>query len=199
MNTSDILQTITPIIEQYVIYITAFAIAIIVIYLSRKKIKHHWLNFKVRRYLGHLGIKQLSDVKWPDGLDHYFTIDRLIMRNDGISILMYMRYPGKIFCADNIEEWTQMIGQRSYPFKNPFSELNYQINALSESVPDIPVNGYVFFDFLSEFPKGHPDRVIHYKEIPKGLKRDKENNAQKNVLAAWEKLLQIKKSLKTQS
>ena len=190
MNTSDMFQTI---IEQYAIYIAAFAFTIVAaLYLSRNKIKHAWFNFKIRRHLSHLGIKQISDVQWPDGLDHYFTIDRLIMRHDGISLLMYKRYPGKIFCADNIEEWTQMIGQKSYPFENPFNELNYQINTLSESIPNIPVNGYVFFDNLSEFPKGHPDRVIHYKEIPDELKLNKQNSVQENIAAAWEQLLQIK-------
>ena len=193
MNTTDMLQTITPIIEQYAIHIAAFTFTIItVLYLSRNKIKRDWFNFKIHRQLSNLGIKQLSNVHWPDGLDHYFTIDRLIMRHDGISLLMYMPYPGKIFCADNIEEWTQMIGQKSYTFKNPFNELNYQINTLSESIPDIPVNGYVFFDQLSEFPKGHPDRVIHYKEIPKELRPNKQIEVENNIEDAWETLLKIK-------
>lgn len=187
------LQTIMQITEQYAIHIAVLVfLIVVVIYLGRNKIKHAWSGFKINRHLNQLGIKQLADVQWPDGMDHYFSIDRLILRKDGISLLMYIRYPGKIFCADNIEEWTQMMGQKSYTFDNPFNELNYQINTLSESIPGIPVNGYVFFDHLSEFPKGRPDRVIHHKEIPEELKRNKEDSVQENIASAWEKLLEIK-------
>ena len=191
MTGSDILQTITPIIEQYAIYIAAFAFTFIlaVIFLSRKKIKQNWLNFKIRRLLSRLGIKRLTNVQWPDGLDHYFTIDHLIMRHDGISIIMHKRFPGKIFCAEKIDEWTQMFGQKSYPFKNPLHELDYQINTLSESFPNIHVNGYIFFDHLSEFPKGHPDRVFYYKETPEELKYDTQNKVKENIATAWEELL----------
>lgn len=187
------LQTITQIIEQYSIFIAAFIFALIaIVYLNRKRIKRAWMNFKTRRQLNRLGIKQLTDVQLPDGLGHFFTIDRLIMRNNGISLIMHNRFPGKIFCADNIDEWTQMLGQKSYTFKNPLSELDYQINTLSTSIPNIPVNGFIFFDHLSEFPKGHPERVIHYKEIPEELKRNKEDKVQENIAAAWQKLLEIK-------
>jgi len=188
------LQTIMQITEQYVMLIAAFCAALIVIiFLSRNKIKNYWLNFKIRRQLNRFGIKQLSNVQWPDGLDHYFNIDRLIMRHDGISLLMYKRFHGKIFCADNIDEWTQMIGQKSYTFANPLNELDYQINTLSEAIPGIPVNGFIYFDHLSEFPKGHPDRVIHYKKTPEELKRNKDDTVQENIASAWEKLLQMKK------
>ena len=187
------LQTITQITEQYAMLIAAISTTFIVlIYLSRKKIKHYWLNFKIRRQLNRFGVKQLSNVKWPDGLDHYFNIDRLIMRHDGISLLMYKRFHGKIFCADNIDEWTQMIGQKSYTFENPLNELDYQINVLSEAIPGIPVNGFIYFDHLSEFPKGHPDRVIHYKKLPEELSHNKGDAVQENISSAWEKLLQIK-------
>ncbi|MDH5612129.1 MAG: NERD domain-containing protein [Gammaproteobacteria bacterium] len=186
------LQTITQITEQHLIIIAAVIFISLIVYLSRKKIKHYWLNFKTYRQLNRLGIEQLINVQWPDGLGHYFTIDRLVMRNDAISLIMYKCYPGKIFCADHIDEWTQMLGQRSYSFENPLHELDYQINTLSASIPDIPVNGYLFFDHLSEFPKGHPDRVIHSKKIPDELIGNKQDSAQQDILDAWQQLIKIK-------
>ena len=85
-----------------------------------------------------------------------------------------------------------MLGQKSYTFKNPLPELDYQIRTLSASIPNIPVNGFIFFDYQAEFPKGHPDRVIHCKEIPEELIRHKNDKAQANIEGAWQKLLEIK-------
>jgi hypothetical protein len=172
-----------------VFIILAAAVIVVIAYLSRKKIKIFWLNYKTSRCLNQLGIDQSSNIKWPDGLGHYFVIDRLILRKDGISVLNYNRYPGKIFCADAIDEWTQMVGQKSYRFKNPLHELDLQIKAISASVPDVPVNGFLFFDHLAEFPKGHPDRVIYPKKIPGVLVSDKKDEADAAVRAAWDKLM----------
>jgi hypothetical protein len=101
---------------------------------------------------------------------------------------MYLNYPGKIYCADDIDDWTQMIGMKSYRFKNPFYELECQVKSVSEYIPEVPVNGYLFFDHQASFPKGHPVRVINMNEIPKTLERDKQLKVNALVKSAWEKL-----------
>ena len=169
--------------------ILAVAAIALIAFLSRTKIKSFWLNYTTRRCLNQLGIDQRSNIKWPDGIGHYFVIDRLILRKEGITVLNYNQYPGKIFCADAIDEWTQMVGQKSYRFKNPLHELDLQIKAISASVPGVPVDGFVFFDHLAEFPKGHPDRVIHLKKIPEALISDKKDEADATVKTAWKSLI----------
>ena len=81
----------------------------------------------------------MSNFKFPDGLGNYFTVDRLILRQDGISLLVFKQYPGSIFCADGIDEWTQMLAGKSYRFQNPLIDLDFQIKAISSFVPDVPV------------------------------------------------------------
>ncbi len=194
MDMSDISQDVIQITGHYALPITLVLLAFaIIIYLNRRKIKHSWLNFKTRSCLNRLGFKQISNLKCPDGLGHHFIIDRLILRHDGITLLIYKRYPGKIFCADQIDDWTQMLGNKSYRFKNPLSDLDYQVKAVSACVPKVPVNGFLFFDHLTEFPKGHPDRIIHLKKIPEELKRDKHHEVQTPVMAAWKNLLLMAK------
>jgi len=161
---------------------------LLLIYLNRKRIGQAWMNMKTRYCLNHLGQEQVSSIKCPDGLGHNFTIERLVLRPEGISLLVYKQYPGKIFCADHIDDWTQMLGQKSYPFKNPLFELDYQINSISDCLPGIDINGYLFFDHHAEFPKGHPDRVIHTRNIPEELKRNKRHKIDSEVLTAWQKL-----------
>ena len=187
---NDISQDIIQIIDRYALPIALGLLAlVIVIYLSRRKIKHNWLNLKTRYCLNHLGLKQITNLQCPDGLGHHFTIDRLLLRHDGITLLVYTRYPGKIFCADQIDDWTQMLGKKSYRFKNPLYDLDHQIKAVSDCVPDVPVNGFLFFDHLTEFPKGHPDRIIHLKKIPEELKRNKHDEVETSVMSAWKNLL----------
>jgi nuclease-like protein len=186
---SDFPTDIIQLIKHYALPIALVLLAFVtIIYLSRRKIKHNWLNLKTRYCLNRLGFKQICDLQCPDGLGHYFTIDRLILRHDGISLLLYKRYPGKIFCADKIDEWTQMLGQKSYRFKNPLYDLEHQIKAVSACAPDVPINGFLFFDHLTEFPKGHPDRIIHLKKIPQELKRHKHDEVESSVLSAWKNL-----------
>lgn len=160
----------------------------VAIYLGRRKIHSAWQNIKTRYRLNHLGLKQISNFQCPDGLGQYFTIDRLVMRHDGISVLLFKRYPGSIFCADDIDQWTQMLAGKSYRFSNPLVDLDYQVKAIASCIPDVPVNGFLLFDQQAEFPKGHPDRVIQLDNIPDALKRNKENKVQSSIESAWEKL-----------
>ena len=193
---SDISQHIIHIIDRYyAIAIALFLLAfVIIIYLNRGKIILHWSNLKTRYFLNHLGFKQISNLRCPDGLGHHYIIDRLILRHDGITLLVYKRYPGKIFCAEQIDHWTQMLGSKSYRFKNPLYELDYQVKAVSACVPKVPVNGFLFFDHLTEFPKGHPERIIHLEKIPEELKHNKHDKVKSSVMSAWENLLLMAKS-----
>lgn len=180
--------------EQYTLAIaSSLAILGIVIVLLRRRIKHTWLNIKTRYRLNRLGLKQLSNVQCPDGLGNYFNVDRLVMRNDGITVLAFKQYGGSIFCADHIEDWTQLLERKSYRFKNPLVDLDYQVKAVSACTPNVPVNGYLFFGHQAEFPKGHPDRVINLNKIPEELEPGKTQKVKEFVDAAWEKLSELKR------
>lgn len=189
MTPGEATQFVIQILNTYLLPISAVIISLVlVLFVSRKKIRQFWLGRKALRSLKRLGFKRMVNFKCPDGLGYHYIIDHLILRHDGISLLLYKRYPGKIYCADDIDQWTQMLGQKSYRFDNPLYDLDCQIKAISECVPNIPINGYLFFDHLAEFPKGRPDRVFQLKEIPEELKPTKKAKVEKNVMAAWKKL-----------
>ena len=183
------LNVINYIKEQPVFALSlAFSLLVIILYLIRKRISQAWAFLMAHVQLNRLGQAQLSNVNCPDGMGGKFIIDRLILRTDGISLLVRKQYPGKIYCADHIDEWTQMIGNKSYPFRNPLFELDYQIKAVSACVPHVDIDGYLFFDHQAEFPKGHPARVIHPKQIPAALKRQKQAQVEAEVETAWAQL-----------
>ena len=190
MTASELFQSVTHYFDQYlplIVLIGAVVFAII-LFLGRNKIRHIWLSVKTRYCLNRLGIKQITNFRCPDGLGGYFIIDRLLMLSDGISLVIFKQYPGSIFCADNIEEWSQIVDGKSYHFHNPLIDLDYQINAVSACIPGIPVDGFLFFDHQADFPKGHPERVIQMDTIPQSLIRDKDTDAQESVVSAWELL-----------
>ena len=191
MTINEIVQTFNNNVNgQYFIPVVSLSLLFVfIVFLNRRKIKHLWLNFKTRYRLSRLGFKQKSNFKCPDGLGHHFIVDRLILRHDGITLLVYKKYHGKIFCADHIDDWTQMLGLKSYRFKNPLDDLDCLVNAISASIPNVPVNGFLFFDHQAEFPKGHPERVIYLRNIPEELKRGKNEKVEASVMSAWEQLL----------
>ncbi len=193
MTASDIYQYGISVLDHYVILMAFFLVALaIAIFLVRRDIRHAWLNAQTRYRLNRLGLKEVANFQFPDGLGNYFNIDRLIMRHDGISLLLVKQYPGSIFCADDINEWTQLLAGKSYRFKNPLIDLDYQIKTVSAFIPGVPVDGYLFFDTQAQFPKGHPDRVIRSDSIPESLQRNKHLKVQAPVESAWEKLGALK-------
>jgi len=159
-----------------------------IIYLNRIRIKQSWLLFRTEYCLNNLGLEQISNIQFPDGLGHHFTIDRILLRHNGITLLVYKKYQGRIFCASNIDEWTQMLGQKSYTFKNPLFELDYQVKAISAFLPDIHIDGFLFFDHTAAFPKGHPEQVMHPRLIPLELQLNNRHQVETKVMSAWKKM-----------
>lgn len=189
MVMSEFSKVITQIPNDPILPLTLALLALGVVgYLNRNRLRLSWLHIKARYYLNHLGIDQISELHCPDGLGNEFIIDRLLLRPEGITLLMTRQYPGRIYCADHIDDWTQIIGQKSYRFTNPLFELEHQVKAISDCIPGVAVNGYLFFDYLSEFPKGHPQRVIHPRQIPASLRTTKNSTIAPEVARAWRKL-----------
>ncbi len=121
MDTVNISQILNQPVEHYVLplglFILVLVLVLVFVVVKRKSLVHGWLNLKTRRRLNRLGYAQISKLQCPDGLGYHFVIDRLILRHDGITVLMFKKYPGKIFCADDIDDWTQMVGQKKLSFQ----------------------------------------------------------------------------------
>lgn len=188
MDSINISQILDQPWADYALPLGLFILLLAFLVLRRKSLAQGWLNLRTRMRLNRLGYGHLTKLQCPDGLGYHFVIDRLVLRHDGISLLMYINYPGKIFCADDIDDWTQMLRRKSYRFKNPFYELECQVKAVADCVPGVTVDGYLFFDNQASFPKGHPERVIYLRNIPQRLERDKQFKVNEVVKSAWEKL-----------
>jgi hypothetical protein len=130
-------------------------------------------------------------VVFSDGLDGEFEINRLVMLHDSILLIAFRPYSGNIYCADSISEWTQVLGKKSYKFKNPLFELENQVSAIRNYLGEVSIRGVLIFDHSASFPKGHPDQVMRPDKIPDNFLRANCPEPHSNVLRSWDALLRL--------
>ena len=160
-------------------------------WINRTSLFHAWQSWRTGRLLNKLGLEQLCNLPCPDGLDGEFVLDRLVKLPDEIVLIVSKRYPGNIYCAEKISQWTQVLAQKSYNFENPLFELENQVTALAEMIPSTPVRGYLFFDHSALFPKGCPDAVLSPGNIPDKFVQHDGMTVENRISTAWETLTRI--------
>ncbi len=172
----------------------AVAIAIIVIALlmillvNRKRLLARLREWRIQRCLDRIGAEQIRNLVCADGLDGYYSIDRLALVDDAILLISYKPYGGNIYCAEHISEWTQVVGQKSFKFDNPLFELENQLTSLRQLTGSAPLRGYLFFNLSAVFPKGHPDSVLTPDNIPAAFLGENCVSPTPETRAAWEAL-----------
>ncbi len=175
-----------------VIMAATLIIAIIfLIWINRRYLSATWKSWRTGRLLDKLGIEQIHNLPCPDGLDGEYVLDRLVKLPDEIVLIVFKRFPGNIYCAEKISQWTQVVSQKSYKFENPLFELENQLAALAQLIPGTPVRGYLFFDHSASFPKGCPDAVLFPKNIPDKFSRRDATPVESGIKDAWETLTRL--------
>ena len=161
---------------------------LLLVALNGRRLMSAWREWRIRRLLDGIGHEQIRNLHCPDGLDGHHLIERLALASDSILVIAYKRFSGNIYCAQQIDEWTQMIGQKSFKFPNPLFELEYQLTSLRAESGSDRIEGFIFFDAGAAFPKGHPEHVWHPGNIPPSLLREHCPPANAEIQAAWERL-----------
>ena len=187
MNPDEIISQLE--MEPAAVALVVGGLAIVLILLvNRKRLQLRFGEWRIQRCLKRIGCEQIRNLICPDGLDGYYTIDRLALVQDAILVIAYKPYGGNIYCAERIAEWTQVIGQKSFKFENPLFELENQLTALKLLAVGMPVHGFLFFTHGTAFPKGHPEVVLHPDNIPDRFLGANCNPVNPQVKAAWEQL-----------
>jgi hypothetical protein len=173
--------------EMVALAIIAIAL-LLILHLNRGQLQLRLRDWRLRHCLSRIGSEQIRDLVCADGLDGYYTIDRLALTGDSILLISYKPYVGNIFCAQHISEWTQLLGQKSFKFENPLFEMENQLTALKQIVGDVPLHGFLFFNQNAAFPKGHPPSVLQPDSIPPQFLHDQVIGVKANVRVAWDRL-----------
>ena len=169
---------------------TAFAIValavLVVLLVNRKRLLVRFREWRIQRSLDRIGCEQIRDLVCSDGLEGHYNIDRLALVQDAILLISYKPYGGNIYCAERISEWTQVVEQKSFKFENPIFELENQLTALKLLTGAAPLKGYLFFNYSAEFPKGHPDMVLHPENLPDSFVNVDPGTVKIEIRTAWE-------------
>ncbi|MFT5219397.1 MAG: hypothetical protein ACI9LO_000135 [Planctomycetota bacterium] len=171
---------------------TVLAILLIIAWLQRENLAALISEWRVQHQLNQIGIEQIRNLNCFDGIDGDYSISRLALTDNSIVLISRRRYRGNIYCAKQISEWTQVIGQKSYKFENPLFEMENQLTALRLLIGKIELNAFLYFDSSATFPKGRLESILQPDNIPEHILGQNCNSANPAVLAAWEQLKQFK-------
>ena len=185
MNLNDLSNQLRLESEAIAIAIVVLAI-VVVLLVNRKRLLVRYREWRIQRSLNQIGCEQIRDLVCSDGLEGHYNIDRLALVQDAILLIAYKPYGGNIYCAERISEWTQVVGQKSFKFENPIFELENQLTALKLLTGAVQLNGYLFFNYSAEFPKGHPDMVLHPENLPDSILNVDPATVKAEIRAAWE-------------
>ncbi len=169
------------------IAIVVFALLLILLF-NRHRLLTRFREWQIQRCLDRIGSDQIRNLTCADGLDGHYRIDRLALVGDAILLVSYKPYGGNIYCAENISEWTQVVGQKSYKFENPLFELENQLTALRQLVGKAELRGYLFFNQSAVFPKGHPASVLQPGTTPETYLAENCATPSAEIRAAWSQL-----------
>ncbi len=138
------------------------------------------------KLISQYGLQRLDNLMLEDGMGGQRVLEHLLLRPDGLLLLLPRHCEGALFGGDHIDSWTQMVGGRSYHFVNPQHQLDELLSVLRYQLPGIPVEGRILFSGDCRFPKGRPGRLLLLDELAA------EGSVEQAVVPvldqAWEKL-----------
>lgn len=153
-----------------------------------------YLDRQLQKKIQAVAADALHQVVIPDGMDGAVYLENLLLTPDGLLVLPVHRYQGVVFAADGIDNWTQVLGKRTYKFTNPLPQLESEVLAVTDYASGIPVEGRVVFTKGVEFPKGRPGKLISVAE----LEKMGEDNRQREVPSAyWQAWKALKQQVQT--
>jgi len=158
------------------------------LYLSSSPIQQLLVHWRLHSLVNKLGKTSLRNVYIPDGLGDVIYIEQLILRPTELLLVTIKPFRGNIFAAEQIDLWTQVVGQRSYKFSNPLHQQEHDLQALSAIIPKQAISGMVVFAKGCRFPKGKPDKVCDYQELKNMGNENGTQEINPETKAAWQLL-----------
>lgn len=145
---------------------------------------------RMRKKIRAVGADSLHQVVISDGIDGAVYLENLLLTPDGLLILPVHRYQGVVFAAEGIDNWTQVLGKRTYKFPNPLPQLQSEAQAVKSYVAQTPVDARVVFTPGVEFPKGRPDKLLSIEELDVLGEQNRGRDIPPDYWQAWEALKQ---------
>ncbi|NOZ54167.1 MAG: NERD domain-containing protein [Gammaproteobacteria bacterium] len=171
--------------------IAAIVLVTLVVWLVRY-IKNTADDRRIEKIIKEQSEAYSRDIVISDGIYGYLFVDYLILLRGKIIAMDVQHLKGYIFGADQIEQWAQVVDNKSNKFKNPLYRVRLIGQQVNQLVKEADIEARVLFGAESSFPKGVPDGVLRMDTF-----KDELNNLAKNdymhesMSKVWEELLGI--------
>ncbi|WP_455198355.1 nuclease-related domain-containing protein [Kaarinaea lacus] len=195
----------------YSLLVVAIIVVIGAAWYIHRQIQKSRHQRQVHKVLESLGVKYLRDVVLPDGLDGMAFIDYLLLAPDGVVVLDINYSEGHLFGGNAVDQWTQIINNKTYKFNNPLYGNQAKCQAVLWNVENIlgdnakevnwKAHGWIAFTNAGNFPKGIPDQVSMIDKLKDDLDTSLNLSAQVNetALELWDKLHDLSITTRAQS
>lgn len=188
------IETLTNLLAQQAEPLTTWGIFLFLLVAGglfiRSRLCRWYLDWQLKRKIRAVAADALHQVVIPDGMDGAVYLENLLLTADGLLVLPVHRYQGVVFAAEGIDNWTQVLGKRTYKFANPLPQLEAEVLALRSYAADLPVEGRVVFTPGVEFPKGRPEKLVSVEELEEMARRNRQREVSADYRKAWEALKQ---------
>lgn len=186
------IDTLTSLLTQdngpWIVWGIALVLFLAGVFLSWPTLRRGYRDRRLQKKIRAVGADVLHQVVISDGMDGVVYLENLLLTPDGLLVLPVHRYQGVVFAADGIDNWTQVLGKRTYKFSNPLPQLQSEIQAVKGYVAKMPVEGGVVFTPGVEFPKGRPDKLLSVEELDALGEQYRTREVPSAYWQAWESL-----------
>lgn len=158
-----------------------------------------------------LGLPYIRNVVLPDGLDGLAFIDYLIQLPDGVIVLDVENSKGHLFGGNSVDQWSQVIDNRTYKFDNPLYANQRKCQTVIWNVQKIrqqdedddsdwQTHGWVVFSNAGNFPKGIPQQVSMIDDLKENLAplMNSELNISESTRKTWDALHNVSVNTRTE-
>lgn len=140
------------------------------------------------RFLKKHFVEVLPHAAISDSMGGWIYCDFLALNQDGIHVIGYMDYPGILFGAEKIDQWTQVLGSKSFRFENPLHLNRMFMNEIARISSDVPLKGVLVFSDQGSFPRGKPEDVYLFREFRDKFTASDKRNIPDPLLREWNSL-----------
>lgn len=145
---------------------------------------------RLRRILRRGSLAMRSRLELPDGLDGSVLVDHLLLTPQGLVLVDVRAYTGALFAAQDVDQWAQIVGGRSFRFPNPIRELENRLTSVRlRAGEDIPLRGLMVFPDEADFPKGRPDCVVRLAELRQLVPPLRRESVDAELQQLWSRVL----------
>ncbi|MFP4609523.1 MAG: nuclease-related domain-containing protein [Thiohalophilus sp.] len=186
------IDTLTSLLTQdnelLIVWALALALILAGFLLIWPALRRGFRDRRLKKKIRAVGADVLHQVVISDGLDGAVYLENLLLTPDGLLVLPVHRYQGVVFAADGIDNWTQVLGKRTYKFPNPLPQLQSEVLAVKSYAAQTPVEGRVVFTPGVEFPRGRPDKLLSMDELDALAEQNRTREVPPAYRQSWESL-----------